>query len=359
LTNFLPHRAEVVDKPLEFLGQEHIDLAQKHSGQPKHKPVTPVEKPVEFLEIEKTPKKAQKESATKTGGSTIHFQSDKKDQKTGAKKPKPAPATKDTYIDIHKAIEFTNPHPVQSPRNGTDISPMHQMTLLKCPKQSTCIVPELQLAKKHKVYLCKHPTKHGVRFYYLAREGLLMHPNVELVTEEQMNEAEFILYLPGSSPWHLTECKDPALKPRLIVLDEFDGHQLISPTITPEEYVARYGGRNKQWYFMYYKRSFVRRLDGDFKRYPHFSQPDVYPMTYAIAEAYIPTEFNLEREIDILCTLRGTKAMTTRMRTQTWVAEYGVARNIKQIVTSQVRHHCSTIPGISDSVATSHYLFPL
>lgn len=253
------------------------------------------------------------------------------------KKKKVPQAKKEDLINIHnQKIEFVNPHPYLSPRNGTDISTEHQGSLLMCPKQATCIVPELQLAKKLKIYLCKHPTGHGVRFYYIAREGLHMHPNVELLTEDRIAEADFILYPPASAPWHLTECTDPAYKSRLIVLDEFDGHQLISPTVTPEQYVERYGGRNKQWYFMYFKRSFVRRLDGDFKRYPHFVQPDVYPLVYAIAEAYVPIHFNNKRDIEIMCTLRGTKGMTTRLRTQTWVSEYGHHNQIENIVTEQV-----------------------
>lgn len=337
-------------KPIQFFDvarhqKEAAAAAAQTSSSPKSKANTDKstttkgeeKKALEFLDVSGHQKAAQK-APSKLTSTSITFKSDKEDeQKSSKAKAKKPAAKKDEYIDIHKEIAFVNPHPFMSPRNGTDISPQHQMTLLKCPKQSTCIVPELQLAKKLKVYLCKHPTKHGVRFYYIAREGLLLHPNVELLTEERIGEADFIVYLPGSSPWHLTECTDPSYMSRLIVLDEFDGHQLISPTVTPEEYTLRYGGRNKPWYFMYYKRSFVRRLDGDFKRYPHFQQPDVYPMTYAIAEAYIPEHFNLQRDIDILCTLRGTKAMTTRMRTQTWVAEYGTLNNIKNIVTSQVR----------------------
>mmetsp|Transcript_1260 Transcript_1260/g.2782 ORF Transcript_1260/g.2782 Transcript_1260/m.2782 type:complete len:299 (-) Transcript_1260:126-1022(-) len=87
---------------------------------------------------------------------------------------------------------------------------------------------------------------------------------------------------------------------------------------------------------MYFKRSFVRRIDGVFRRYPHFIQPDVYPMVYGVADAYIPSHFNLDRDIEILCTLRGNKQMATRMRVQTWVAEYGVQRGVAKIVSGQV-----------------------
>jgi hypothetical protein len=356
LNSNLPHKTEHSEKPIEFLNIEHLEKAKRSVPSASSAPVAG-EKPLEFLDNHaiitgnkqtSAPKGTVSDNQQKPPtqsikpiSSAIHFLPDKAITNTAASgpqtaKPKGKQPAKNEFLDIKKPIKFVNPHPVQSPRDGSDISPMHQMALLKCPHQSTCIVPELQLAKKLKVYLCKHPTRHGVRFYYIAREGLMMHPNVELLAEDRIAEADFIIYPPGSAPWHLTECTDPSFASRLIVLDEFDGHQLISPTITPEQYVERYGGKNKPWYFMYFKRSFVRRLDGDFKRYPHFAQPDVYPMTYSIAEAYLPTHFNFQREIDILCTLRGTKAMTTRMRVQTWVAEYGVSREIKQIVTEQV-----------------------
>lgn len=232
--------------------------------------------------------------------------------------------------------EILEAHPYISPRKGTDISPANQMAVLLCPNQSKCIVPELQLQKRLRIYFCKHPTRHGVRFYYLAREGLLLHPNVDLVTEEAIETADYIVYLPGSSPWHLTECNNPSFAKRLVVLDEFDGHTLFVPAATREDYIKLYGGPAVPWYYMYFKRSFVRRHDGIFQGYPHIAQRDVYPLTYSIAEAYVPHTFNHHREIEILCTLRGSKHMTTRLRAQEWVAEYGVARGIKNIISSQV-----------------------
>lgn len=238
-------------------------------------------------------------------------------------------------------IQAENNHPKISPRVGTDISLENQMSLLLCPNQAKCIIPELQLQKKLKIYLCKHPTRHGVRFYYLAREGFMLHPNVELLPESAINTADFIIYLPGSSPWHLTEVKNVSFAKRLIVLDEFDGHTLFSPGYPKEEHIKYYGGPSAPWYYMYFKRSYVRRLDGLFQGYPHLIQHEVYPLTYSIAEAYIPQHFNSKREIEILCTLRGSKSMTTRLRVQTWVSEYGKERSIQNIITGEVffSHH--------------------
>lgn len=237
-------------------------------------------------------------------------------------------------------IQAENNHPRISPRPGTDISSENQMSLLLCPNQAKCIVPELQLQTKLKVYFCKHPTRHGVRFYYLAREGLMLHPNVELVSESAIETADFIIYLPGSAPWHLTEIRNASFAKRLIVLDEFDGHTLFSPGYPQAEHVERYGGPSAPWYYMYFKRSYVRRLDGRFQGYPHLAQHELYPLTYSIAEVYIPPHFNAKREIEILCTLRGSKSMTTRLRVQTWVSEYGTERKVQNIITGEVRKSC-------------------
>ncbi len=180
--------------------------------------------------------------------------------------------------------------------------------------------------------------RQGVRFYYLAREGLLLHPNVELLDRPDMLQADYFVYLPGSAPWHLSECNDTTLAPRMIVLDEFDGHTLVAPTLNSTNFLKAYGKVDAVWYFMYFKRSFVRRIDGVFKGYPHLVKPDAYPMTYAVAEAYIQHHFNSKREIEISCTLRGSKEMTTRQRVQDWIAEYGKARAIpkERMITGEV-----------------------
>jgi hypothetical protein len=241
-------------------------------------------------------------------------------------------------VSTTTATVINEGHALHSPSSGTIITPENMMSLLLCPNQSKCVLPELQLLKKMKIYMCKHPTRHGVRFYYLTREGLLLHPSVELVSEEQISIAEYIVYLPGSAPWHRTECNHSQYANKLIVLDEFDGPTpLYNPARTQQEYVQAYGSVDKSWYSLYFKRSYIRRRDGRFMAYPHLHQHDLYPLTYSIAEAYIPYRFNFHREIDILCTLRGSKAMSTRQRVQDWVASYGVSRNLSNVISSQVQ----------------------
>lgn len=259
-----------------------------------------------------------------------------KQLKPGKQKRAPTKKREEQQDEDLARIKAENNHPRVSPRLGTDISLENHMSLLLCPNQAKCIMPELQLQKKLKIYLCKHPTRHGVRFYYLAREGLMLHPNVELVSESAIETADFIMYLPGSAPWHLTEIRNVSFAKRLIVLDEFDGHTLFSPGYPREEHTKYYGGPSAPWYYMYFKRSYVRRLDGIFTGYPHLIQHEVYPLTYSIAEVYIPKHFNTKREIEILCTLRGSKSMTTRLRVQNWVSEYGKKRNVQNIISGEV-----------------------
>jgi hypothetical protein len=238
-------------------------------------------------------------------------------------------------MNMTRIVEAHNYHPHISPRIGTDISEDQQMKILNCSNQSRCVVPELQLKVKLKIYFCKHATRGGVRFYYLMKEGLILHPNVILLEEKDMYEADYVVYLPGSAPWHKTECHNVSLANKMIVMDEFDGHTLYAPRPSKKLLIEAYG-KSMRWYFMYFKRSFVKRKDGKFKEYPHFKIPDVYPMTYALAEAYLQHNFNFNREIDILCTLRGSKSMTTRQRVQDWVAEYGESRKVKNIISKQV-----------------------
>lgn len=56
-----------------------------------------------------------------------------------------------------------------SPSNGTDIL-SHPIALIRCKNQTQCVQPRLQLEKSFDVYYCKH-VGHGVRFYFLVREG--------------------------------------------------------------------------------------------------------------------------------------------------------------------------------------------
>jgi hypothetical protein len=49
--------------------------------------------------------------------------------------------------------------------------------------------------------MCRLATSGGVRFYYLIRDGLLTHPQVRLVEFSDVDEAEYVIYLPNSGAW--------------------------------------------------------------------------------------------------------------------------------------------------------------
>jgi hypothetical protein len=168
-----------------------------------------------------------------------------------------------------------------------------------------------------------------------VKEGLAMHPNVEIVDQKNINSADFIIYLPGSAPWHKTECTDKAYINRLIVIDEFDGHPLYHPYPTSAEMIKEYG-QDMKWYYMFFKRSFTSHRNGKFLDYPHLNKVDVYPISYAISETYTQDIFNFDRDIEFVCTLRGHKAESSRLRVQNWVTEYAQDRQVKNSITSAI-----------------------
>ena len=76
------------------------------------------------------------------------------------------------------------------------------------------------------------------------------------------------------------------------------------------------GVDHKKW-LLYFKRSYVQRHDGEFKGYKRYlSNGNILPMTYTIVEAYVKTAFSMmrERDLEIVCTLRGSSADPTRTR---------------------------------------------
>lgn len=84
-------------------------------------------------------------------------------------------------------------------RNRTYTSEsMKPSALVKCDNQTRCIQPRLQLTRSFNVYYCKH-IGYGVRFYYLVREGLLLHPRINLVSTPE--KADIVVYLPVSADW--------------------------------------------------------------------------------------------------------------------------------------------------------------
>jgi hypothetical protein len=209
-----------------------------------------------------------------------------------------------------------------------------------CSAESHCIRPILQVKVQFRVYMCKNTVRSGARFYFLIYDGLSKHPAVELVNTT--TDADFVFYLPSSSPWHKTECTDKSLADRLIVLDEADGVHLYSPRRNHSElekaYPNRIVGHTVMWYFLFFKRSYVDRNKGRFRHYPHLKKQDVYPITYSIADSYIRDKFNEERHVLISCTLRAATNQPSRSRVLEWLNEYAISRAIPpaNIVTAEV-----------------------
>lgn len=217
-----------------------------------------------------------------------------------------------------------------SPTNGTDIL-THPIALIKCSNQTRCIQPKLQLQRTYDAYMCKHIGQ-GVRWFFLVKEGLLLHPNIRLTSNPQ--DAEVVVFLPVSAPWEQSECNKPEFKEKTIILDEGDYPQLFE----------RPGP--KDW-LLYFKRSYVRRQNGAFQGYMEYlNNPAILPMTYPVAEAYVRPTFNMMRgrDLDIVCTLRGSSTFDpTRQRVRQWVGEYAKARGVTRFVAGQVNYLSRTV----------------
>lgn len=204
----------------------------------------------------------------------------------------------------------------------------HLLSATQCRNQTTCITPVLQLHRSYNVYYCKR-VSYGVRFYFLVKEGLLLHPKITLV--DTMEAADVIVYLPESAAWKKSECNDPKQRHKLLLLDEGDGPQLFSlpkpsPGMKPSE---------KEHFLMYFKRSYVRRENGRFRGYMNYvsaqTQPiPVLPLFYPVATAYLRHPYRpfAERDLEITCSLRGSDWDPTRQRIKEWTEEYVRARHI-------------------------------
>lgn len=190
-----------------------------------------------------------------------------------------------------------------------------------CQNQTMCYPSILQLEKVYKVYNCKH-LGFGVRFYFLVREGLLLHPKIQLVDDP--HEADYIIYLPESSKWDQSECNNPLLLPKLVILDESDSSEVYRPP-----------AKGDLSPFLTFKRSYVKRQNGVFKGYmKYLLNMNILPMTYPVAEAYIkPKAIPIpQRALEIVCTLRGGGYDPTRKRVREFVEEYGKTREIVNII---------------------------
>ena len=224
-----------------------------------------------------------------------------------------------------------------SPSNGTDIR-SHPAAILRCTNQTMCVTPQLQLHRVFNIYYCAH-VSYGVRFYFLVREGLLLHPNVNMVKDPA--QADFIVYLPTSADWRKSECNNPQFAERLVVLDEGDGSDIFQPP-------GKSQGKDK-WNLIYFKRSYVQRKDGKFRGYMPYLRIDnsgmILPMTYTIAEAYIKPSYipYKQREVDLLCTLRGSQHDPTRLRVKLWVEEYAKARGISKYHAGELNTESRTV----------------
>eukprot|EP01031_Cornospumella_fuschlensis_P028096 gene28096-33928_t len=262
---------------------------------------------------------------------STYLRTEKGNAANSAKKARPAKSLKKL-----KEGNYLYPH---------EHKPIPPGELLKsatnCKNQTLCFPPVLQLTHTYNVYYCKH-LHYGVRFYFLVREGLLLHPRLNLV--DKIDKADFIVYLPESAQWDKSECNNPAHYHKLVVLDESD-------------YPDAFQSDKAEQFFLIFKRSFVRRHDGHFKGYmPYLNNMQILPLTYPVAEAYLHPVFKptAARSLEIVCSLRGGKADPTRQRVKEFIQEYARTRNITaKVIAGEINHASRTV--ISKQYFTQMY----
>jgi len=112
-----------------------------------------------------------------------------------------------------------------------------------------------------------------------------------------------------------------------VVLDEGDYPQLFEPDDAAGPFL------------LYFKRSYVRRSNGVFQGFMNYVRSlEVLPMSYTLMEAYVRPSLlpDSQRDLQLLCSLRGSSHDPVRLRVRQWVEEYAVARGLRSYRAGQV-----------------------
>lgn len=201
----------------------------------------------------------------------------------------------------------------ESPSSGTLVTAANQQSLVSCANQTICLKPHLQLAKRFKVYLCKRLQHYGVNVHYVVAEGLNLHPKVDMV--QDMAEADFVIYMPVFSPWNKSECNQTYLSNKLIVLDDYS---------SPKALYSPPGA--KDWYLLYFKRSYVDKKGGLFVGFPHLLAANVLPLTFSLQELDLHPNFQMNRAVDVYSPIKPSKRVPAKKRVLDWLQEFGKQR---------------------------------
>ena len=179
-----------------------------------------------------------------------------------------------------------------------------------------CVAPRLRLATTLRVHIFttgRERPETSWRFRHLLDQGLAAHPRVTVVSREEA--ADVVLWLPQWTH-RVPAIREP--RRRLVILDEHDDR------------ARRDGGYKSEEYLAYYKRSFVRKADGAFAGL--FEAPlgaRTYALPYSISDAYLSSDNQGGRPLDIVCTLRvGQGVYPARARVLAWARAYAAARNL-------------------------------
>lgn len=206
-----------------------------------------------------------------------------------------------------------------------------------------CVTPEIQVEGKWKIFLIKQDQpKKGFRFHHLVHQGLELHPAVSLV--EDLSEADVALYIPTCTkllPVYNTTLPNGdvvnTLTPKLVVLDEGDGPGHVRH-VKDGEYIA------------YFKRSWVRKVDGVFAHNPARYSHNYFPMAYSVSNNYTNGAILTTKRYHVVCTLRLNEKQPARRRVLGWTTD---------VVSAMGLNHSSVLGQVNSAqrrTISSHYL---
>eukprot|EP00981_Chlorochromonas_danica_P014783 scaffold8804_cov161-Ochromonas_danica.AAC.8 len=245
-------------------------------------------------------------------------------------------------------VNNTEKHATRS----VDVNVNNQLHNLSTINKSHPIVASSGLPSNHYIHKVKDPLHNllldssrpvnadAIHKHYSCQNQTMCYPSVLQLEKvyklvDDPHEADYIIYLPESSKWDQSECNNPLLLPKLVILDESDSSEVYRPP-----------AKNDLSPFLTFKRSYVRRQNGVFQGYmKYLLNMNILPMTYPVAEAYIkPKAIPIpQRALEIVCTLRGGGHDPTRRRVREFVEEYGKTREIVNIIAGEVNQQSRTV----------------
>jgi len=201
------------------------------------------------------------------------------------------------------------------------------------------VEPVLQMSQQVRICLMPRTASGGVRAFDLMQQGLARHPRVVSVSLEDIQTADFVVWMPGSTRQPPTPDQCPPSK--LIIVDFGDGFGPVNYANNPKNYG------------FYFKRSWVVRRYGQggtseagrVVTLPAAAKKNAYfPISYSLAEQFLLTgvaasAFTSDRVHPITCTLRPSgRGTDVRKQVLEWTKQAASRWRLKNVIAGEVDH---------------------